>query len=56
MRDGAKLFTSIYTPKDNSKTYPILLQRTPYSTRPYGADKFKRGIAKIIEAKNNDTK
>ena len=46
MRDGAKLFTSIYTPKDNSKTYPILLQRTPYSTRPYGANKFKTRIAK----------
>ncbi len=45
MRDGAKLFTSIYTPKDNSKTYPILLQRTPYSTRPYGANKFKTRIA-----------
>ncbi|UMB55388.1 CocE/NonD family hydrolase [Lutibacter sp. A64] len=45
MRDGVKLFTSIYTPKDTSKTYPILLQRTPYSTRPYGANKFKTRIA-----------
>jgi hypothetical protein len=45
MRDGVKLFTSIYTPKDKSKTYPILLQRTPYSVRPYGADKYKNRIA-----------
>ncbi|WP_372800206.1 CocE/NonD family hydrolase [Lutibacter sp.] len=45
MRDGIKLFTSIYTPKDKSKKYPILLQRTPYSVRPYGADKFKTKIA-----------
>jgi len=45
MRDGIKLFTTIYTPKDKSKTYPILLQRTPYSVRPYGADKFRRNIA-----------
>jgi hypothetical protein len=45
MRDGVRLFTSIYTPKDTSKTYPILLQRTPYSTRPYGATKFKSNIA-----------
>ena len=45
MRDGVKLFTSIYSPKDKSKTYPILLQRTPYSVRPYGVDKFKRTIA-----------
>lgn len=40
MRDGIKLFTSIYTPKDTSKEYPILLKRTPYSCRPYGEDKF----------------
>lgn len=45
MRDGVKLFTSIYTPKDKSKTYPILLQRTPYSAAPYGIDKFKSSIA-----------
>jgi uncharacterized protein len=46
MRDGVKLFVSIYTPKDASKnkTYPILLQRTPYSCQPYGADKFRRRI------------
>jgi putative CocE/NonD family hydrolase len=44
MRDGIKLFTTIYSPKDASKTYPILLQRTPYSVRPYGLDKFKTRI------------
>jgi uncharacterized protein len=38
MRDGKRLFTSIYTPKDSSKTYPIMLKRTPYSCRPYGAE------------------
>ena len=37
MRDGARLFTSIYVPKDDARTYPILLQRTPYSVAPYGA-------------------
>ncbi|CAG5016694.1 Cocaine esterase [Dyadobacter sp. CECT 9275] len=43
MRDGVKLFTSIYLPKDisKSKTYPILLNRTPYSCAPYGEDKYK---------------
>ncbi|MCM2249621.1 MAG: CocE/NonD family hydrolase [Geothrix sp.] len=40
MRDGVKLFTAIYAPKDTSRTYPILLQRTPYSVYPYGADAF----------------
>ncbi|MFK5891479.1 MAG: CocE/NonD family hydrolase [Flavobacteriaceae bacterium] len=46
MRDGIKLFASIYTPKDatKDKKYPILLQRTPYSCRPYGADKYRRRI------------
>ena len=41
MRDGVKLHTTIYTPKDTSKTYPILLQRTPYSAGPYGEGKMK---------------
>lgn len=35
-RDGVKLFTSIYVPKDTSKKAPILMMRTPYSCRPYG--------------------
>ncbi|MGZ3757720.1 MAG: CocE/NonD family hydrolase, partial [Mucilaginibacter sp.] len=37
MRDGIRLFTSIYTPKDQSEKHPILLTRTPYSVSPYGA-------------------
>jgi len=41
MRDGVKLFTSIYIPKDASKKYPIMLTRTPYSCAPYGEDKFR---------------
>lgn len=40
MRDGVKLFTSVYVPKDDSVTYPILLIRTPYSVAPYGVDKY----------------
>ncbi|QZK90692.1 CocE/NonD family hydrolase [Flavobacterium sp. CHNK8] len=45
MRDGAELFTSIYAPKDTSKKYPIIMQRTPYNSGPYGADKMKRSIS-----------
>lgn len=44
MRDGVELFTAIYSPNDaalEGTTYPILLNRTPYSVRPYGADKYK---------------
>src|SRR5437899_119437 len=44
MRDGVKLFTAIYTPKDASKKCPILMMRTPYDVGPYGADKFKEMI------------
>lgn len=44
MRDGVRLFTSVYIPKDTSKNYPILMQRTPYSVGPYGADKYKRRL------------
>ncbi len=36
MRDGVKLFTSIYTPKDNTAKHPVLMTRTPYSCKPYG--------------------
>ena len=36
MRDGVRLFTAIYAPKDTSRAYPILLQRTPYGVAPYG--------------------
>lgn len=38
MRDGVKLFTTVYVPKDSSRTFPILMQRTPYSISPYGID------------------
>ena len=40
MRDGVKLFTSIYIPKDQSSNHPFLMTRTPYSCAPYGVDKF----------------
>ena len=40
MRDGVKLFTSYYVPKDTTRTYPILLQRTPYNSEPGGEDGF----------------
>jgi len=40
MRDGIKLFTSIYIPKDQSSKHPFLMTRTPYSCAPYGEDKY----------------
>jgi hypothetical protein len=42
MRDGTRLFTSVYVPNDASpnKRYPVLLTRTPYSVAPYGQDRY----------------
>jgi len=40
MRDGIKLFTAIYIPKDSSEKHPVLLRRTPYSSSPYGTNNF----------------
>jgi putative CocE/NonD family hydrolase len=40
MRDGVRLHTAVYVPKDASQTYPILMVRTPYSCRPYGVDQY----------------
>tara|TARA_B100000787_G_scaffold13800_1_gene9943 strand:- start:6001 stop:7929 length:1929 start_codon:yes stop_codon:yes gene_type:complete len=44
MRDGIKLHTTIYSPKNTSTDYPILMQRTPYSSKPYGKGKMKTKI------------
>jgi putative CocE/NonD family hydrolase len=40
MRDGARLFTRVYVPKDESESHPILLTRTPYTVKPYGVDNY----------------
>lgn len=40
MRDGIKLFTAFYIPKDSSEKHPILFNRTPYTCSPYGEEKF----------------
>ena len=41
MRDGTRLFTVVYVPKDDSTKYPILLTRTPYGVGPYGSGNYK---------------
>src|SRR5258708_40308424 len=35
MRDGVRLFTSIYSPRDTSRPLPLLLSRTPYGSDKY---------------------
>ena len=47
MRDGVKLFTSVYIPKDvftESRAYPVMLQRTGYSVAPYGIDQYRASL------------
>ena len=44
MRDGTQLFTSIYTPRDTTKRYPVLLMRTPYGVAPYGPDAYPTAL------------
>lgn len=38
MRDGARLFTQVYSPLDASELHPIIMLRTPYGNPPYGED------------------
>ena len=51
MRDGIKLFTSVYIPYDKKSEYPMMMQRTPYRVAPYGVDKYKTklGPSEIFE-------
>ena len=41
MRDGIKLYTAVYVPTAGAKQ-PILLERTPYSSGPYGREALPR--------------
>src|SRR3954453_1548304 len=44
MRDGARLFTAVYAPKDTSQKYPILMIRTQSGVRPYGVDQYPNDL------------
>src|SRR5215475_13573649 len=44
MRDGVKLYTVVYSPKDASQKYPVLMTRTPYGAGPYGADAYRPSL------------
>ncbi|MEX2116746.1 MAG: CocE/NonD family hydrolase, partial [Bacteroidota bacterium] len=51
MRDGVRLFTSVYVPLDTTRFYPIMFVRTPYSVAPYGVDKYRTtlGPSKLFD-------
>ena len=48
MRDGVRLFTSIYTPKDTTQSYPILITRTPYNIEGGGPEGINRHLFQRI--------
>lgn len=49
MRDGVKLFTSVYEPKDKAQTYPVMMLRTPYTVAPYGSENYRTSIGPSSE-------
>jgi len=44
MRDGVRLFTVIYAPRQHDRSYPFLLERTPYGAGPYGPGHYKENL------------
>jgi uncharacterized protein len=44
VRDGVRLFTSIYAPQDTTRTYPIMMLRTPYGIGPYGEEEYATSL------------
>ena len=44
MRDGTRLFTVVYVPKDASRRYPFLMERTPYSAGVHADDELHYGV------------
>lgn len=54
MRDGVRLFTAIYIPKDVAEKLPFLLMRTPYSCSPYGEENYpgRLGPSSLFAAEN----
>lgn len=52
MRDGVRLFTTIYSPKAQSSQHPFILRRTPYSCGPYGADSYSYAFQNMALARS----
>jgi len=44
MRDGIRLYTVIYIPKDKTSPHPFLMERTPYGSGPYGDSVYRRSL------------
>ena len=54
MRDGKRLFTAVYVPKDaTAGPFPFLMDRTPYNVGPYGEDRYPRSLGPSPEFQNS---
>lgn len=49
MRDGKRLWTAVYVPKDASEKYPFLMTRTPYSVAPYGLNAYRKSLGPSVK-------
>ncbi|MDR0843167.1 MAG: CocE/NonD family hydrolase, partial [Acidobacteriota bacterium] len=49
MRDGVRLFTAVYMPRDETRSYPIMLHRTPYGVAPYGEGDYPSSLGPSAE-------
>ena len=49
MRDGTRLWTTVYVPNDRGRSHPFLMVRTPYSVAPYGADRYRTRLGPTAE-------
>ncbi|MFC1730235.1 CocE/NonD family hydrolase [candidate division KSB1 bacterium] len=49
MRDGVKIYSQVYFPKDRSQKYPVMISRTPYGVGNYGPEEFRTGLGPSIE-------
>ncbi len=47
MRDGVRLFTAVYVPKNQSQKWPFLFNRTPYGIGPYGVENYPQRLATL---------
>jgi putative CocE/NonD family hydrolase len=49
MRDGARLHTMIFTPKDQTEPLPILINRTPYGVGQANSDGVNRRYSELVK-------
>jgi putative CocE/NonD family hydrolase len=52
VRDGVKLYVNVYVPTDKPGKHPIILERTPYHSEPYGAETYRQNMPGSVKFRN----